>query len=115
VQEVTVAPELLPQTGSVYADRGYDAAKLHAELSERGLEDGIMRRARKNRPLSAAQIAYNHELSLIRRAVEPVFGTLKRSYRFHRMPYFDAARNAVAFGLACIAFNMKRWRALTAP
>jgi len=112
VQEVKVAPELLPQTGRVYADRGYDAAALHGELAVRGLQDGIMRRARRNRPLSAAQTAHNHELSLIRRAVEPVFGTLKRSYRFRRMPYFNPARNAVAFGLACIAFNMRRWHAL---
>ena len=115
VQDVTVAPQLLPESGAVYADRGYDAAALRAELSARGLEDGIMRRARRNRPLSAAQIARNHELSLIRRAVEPVFGTFKRSYRFHRMPYFNAARNAVAFGLACIAFNVKRWHVLAAP
>jgi IS5 family transposase len=115
VQEVTVAPQLLPPTGPVYADRGYDAAALRSELSARGLQDGIMRRARKNRPLTAAEIAHNHELSLIRRAVEPVFGTLKRSYRFHRMPYFNAARNAVAFGLACIALNVRRWYALAMP
>ena len=115
VQEVTVAPELLPATGRVYADRGYDAAALHAELEGRGLQDGIMRRARRYRPLSDAQITHNHELSLIRRAVEPVFGTLKRSYRFHRMSYFNAARNAVAFGLACIAFNLRRWHALATP
>lgn len=115
VQEVTVMPPLLPRAGAVYADRGYDAAALHDELAARGLEDGIMRRARKNRPLSAAEIARNHKLSLIRRAVEPVFGTLKRSYRFHRMPYFNAARNAVAFGLACLAFNVRRWHALAMP
>ena len=30
VQEVTVAPELLPATGRVYADRGYDAAACRA-------------------------------------------------------------------------------------
>lgn len=115
VQEVTVAPQLLPDNGSVYADRGYDAAALRADLARRGLHDGIMRRARKNRPLSALEITRNHELSLIRRAVEPVFGTLKRSYRFHRMPYFNAARNAVAFGLACMAFNLRRWHALATP
>ena len=28
------------------------------------------------------------------------------------MPCFNAARNAVAFGLACIAFNLPRWHAL---
>ena len=115
VQEVAVAPQLLPDSGAVYADRGYDAAALHRELSARGLQDGIMRRARKNQPLSEVAIAHNHQLSVIRRAVEPVFGTLKRSYRFHRMPYFNAARNAVAFALACIAFNVKRWHALATP
>lgn len=115
VQEVTVAPELLPQAGAAYADRGYDAAALHAALAARGLENGIMRRGRRNQPLSEAEIARNHELSLKRRPVEAVFGTLKRSYRFHRMPYFNAARNAVAFGLACFAFNLRRWHALAAP
>jgi transposase, IS5 family len=115
IQEVRVAPELLPAQGAVYADRGYDAAGLHAELASRRLGDGIMRRGRRNRVLSPSEIAHNHQLSLIRRAVEPVFGTLKRSYRFHRMPYFNAARNTVAFGLACIAFNLRRWHALSAP
>jgi transposase, IS5 family len=115
IQEVTVAPELLPTAGAVYADRGYDAAALHARLAARGLDDGIMRRSRKNRPIAPAEIARNHALSLIRRAVEPVFGTLKRGYRFHRMPYFNARRNGTAFGLTCIAFNLRRWRTLAMP
>lgn len=97
---MTVAPDLRPTRGAVYVERGYDAAALHSAVAARGLRDGIMRRGRKNRPLSAAPVERNHELSLIRRAVEPGFGTLKRSYAFHRMPYFNAARNTVAFGLA---------------
>ena len=115
VQEVTVAPDLLPQTGEVFADRGFDAANLHAELAGRGLTDSIMRRGHKHQPLSAAQIARNHELSLQRRPVEAVFGTLKRSYGFHRMRYFNRLRNAAAFGLACMAFNLKRWNAMATP
>ena len=114
VQEVTVAPSLLPpDAGTVYADRGYDSAAFHAELAGRGLGDGIMRRARTNRPLSPSEIEHNHRLSLVRRAVEPVFGTLKRCYGFHRMRYFSARRNAVAFALACMAFNLRRWSACT--
>ena len=110
VQEVTVAAGLLPaDAGTVYADRGYDSTAFRAELAGRGLGDGIMRRARINRPLSPAEIEGNHRLSLVRRAVEPVFGTLKRCYGFHRMRYFSARRNAVAWGLACIAFNLRRW------
>lgn len=115
VQEVTVAAGLLlADAGTVYADRGYDSAAFRAELAGRSLGDGIMRRARINRPLSPAEIECNHGLSLVRRAVEPVFGTLKRCYGFHRMRYFSARRNAVAWGLACIAFNLRRWRVRTA-
>lgn len=115
VQEVTVAPALLPDAGAVYADRGYDSAALHAEIGARGLGDGIMRRGRRNQPLSEAEALRNHALSLKRRPVEAVFGTLKRCYRFDRMRYFNVTRNAVAFGLACIAFNLRRWHALATP
>lgn len=114
VQEVTVACELLPEGGEVLADRGYDARKLHGELAERGLKDGIMRRGHRHKALTRKQIARNHELSLKRRPVEAVFGTLKRSYGFHRMRYFNQMRNAAAFALACMAFNLKRWNAIAA-
>jgi IS5 family transposase len=111
VQEVTVAPSLLPpDAGTVYADRGYDAAGFRAALAAHGCADGVMRRAQARRPLAAAEVARNHALSLRRRPVEAIFGTLKRSYGFHRMRYFSGARNAVAFALACMAFNLRRWR-----
>jgi transposase, IS5 family len=111
VQDVTVAPDLVPpDAGTVYGDRAYDAAALHGELAARGCGDGIMRRARRTQPLAPAEIARNHELSLKRRPVEAVFGTLKRSYGFHRMRYFSAARNTVAVMLACMAFNLRRWQ-----
>jgi transposase, IS5 family len=113
VQEVTIAPSLLPDGGgTVYADRGYDGAALHVELAIRGLGDGIMRRGNRHGPLSPDEIGRNHTLSLLRRPVEAVFGTLKRSYGFHRMRYFCARRNATAVALACMAFNLRRWNAL---
>jgi IS5 family transposase len=109
VQDVTVAPDLVPPDGgTVYADRAYDAAAFHAALAARGCGDGVMRRAHRTQPLAPAEVTRNHELSLRRRRVEAVFGTLKRSYGFHRMRYFSAARNAVAVILACIAFNLRR-------
>lgn len=112
VQEVTVAPSLLPADGgTVYADRGYDGAELHVEVAIRGLGDGIMRRGNRHGPLPPEEIERNHELSLIRRPVEAVFGTLKRCYGFHRMRYFSARRNAVAVALACMGFNLRRWSA----
>ncbi len=109
VQDVSVASALLPvQAGMVYGDRAYDSAALRADLVAQGFADGLMRRARKGQPLSAAEIEHNHALSLVRRTVEKVFGTVKRSYGFARMPYFNAARNHVAAILACFSFNLRR-------
>jgi IS5 family transposase len=115
VQDVSVASQLLPgQAGTVYADRAFDSGPLRGALAEQGFGDGLMRRARKGHPLSPAEIAHNHALSLIRRCVEKVFGTLKRSYGFARMRYFNAARNRVAAVLACFAFNLRRSHRLLA-
>lgn len=116
VQDVTVAGALLPdQAGTVYGDRAYDSAALRALLNERGAGDGLMRRARKGYPLAPAEIERNQALSLIRRTVEKLFGTLKRSYGFARMRYFNAARNHVALTLACLAFNLRRSHRLSTP
>jgi IS5 family transposase len=115
VQDVSVASALLPaQAGTVYGDRAYDSTALRAELAAQGFGDGLMRRARKGVPLSATEVEHNHALSLVRRTVEKVFGTVKRSYGFVRMRYFNAARNRVAAILACFAFNLRRSRRLVA-
>lgn len=115
VQEVMVGPDLVQGDESiVYADRGYDAARLRDHLAARGIANGIMKRGQRHRPIGAEETELNHILSLKRRPVEAVFGTLKRGYGFHRMRYFSAARNAVAVALACFAFNLRRWNACPA-
>jgi IS5 family transposase len=113
IQEVALAGQLVQgDEQAVYADRGYDAGWLHNALAARGIANGIMRRNRTNRRLTATEVARNHALALRRRSVEKLFGTLKRSYRFSRMPYFSLARNATAVALACFAFNLRRWHAI---
>ncbi len=115
-QEIDVAVALVQgDEQAVYADRGYDAERLHSHLAAAGIADGVMRRARKGRPLSPEELARNHDIAPRRRPVEKVFGTLKRSYGLARMPYFNQARNTVAFTLACIAYNLRRAHALTTP
>jgi IS5 family transposase len=114
-QEVAVAAALLENAdGTVYADRGYDSNRLRHELSARGLGDGLMVR-RHGRELSEAETERNHQLSLRRRPVEAVFGTMKRSYRMSRMRAFGLTRNAVDLTLFCIAFNLRRWHVLATP
>ncbi len=116
IQEIDVAAELVQGDElAVYADRGYDAEHLRAHLADLGVADGVMRRGTKARPLTDQDVARNHLLAGRRRPVEKVFGTLKRSYRLARLPYFNQARNAVAFALACFAYNLRRGHALTTP
>lgn len=113
-QEVAAAPALLGRAaGVVYADRAYDSDALRRQLAERGLGDGLMRR-RRGRELSPEDVERNHDLSLVRRAVESLFGTMKRSYRLSRMRAFSKARNVADLTLFCIAFNLRRWRVLAA-
>ncbi len=114
VQDVTVAADLVQgDEAAVYADRAYDARALHDALAGQGIADGVMRRNQRHRKLTPQEIARNHLLSARRRPVEKVFGTLKRSYRLNRMPYFNQARNTVALTLACFAYNLRRWHAIS--
>ena len=67
-----------------------------------------MRRACKGKPLVPHEVERNHSIVPRRSPVEAVFGSLKRSYGFTRMRYFNSARNFAAYLLACMAFNLKR-------
>jgi IS5 family transposase len=114
-QEVTVAPELLQLgDGIIYGDRGYHSKRLCEHLVASGLGDGLMRRATKNRPLAPDEAQRNHAIIPIRRPIEAVFGTLKRSYRLSRMTAFSQARNRVIINMAAFAYNLRRWRCLAA-
>lgn len=116
VQEVMLGPGLIQgDEAVVYADRGYDAARMRERLGELGIANGILRRGTKTKPVSAQEKERNHALSLKRRPVEKLFGTLKRSYRMDRMRYFNQARNATALSLACFAYNLRRLHTLATP
>lgn len=115
-QDVSVAPRLLDRaSGEVFADRAYDSDGLRAELARRGLGDGLMRRRRNRRDLTPAEQARNHALSQVRRTVEKVFGTMKRSYRLGRFRAYALARNRVDLMLFSMAYNLKRWDRLATP
>ncbi|AHW75666.1 ISPg1 transposase [Neisseria meningitidis] len=51
--------EGLPKGTTVYADKGYDSAENRQHLEEHQLQDGIMRKACRNRPLTEAQTKRN--------------------------------------------------------
>lgn len=109
VNESQVADRLIiGDEAAVYGDKAYDSAERRATLSARGIDDGIMRRGHRARPLGAEDIARNQRLVPIRCAIERIFGTLKRHYRWTRVRYRGLARNAAHLHLLCLALNLRR-------
>ena len=58
-----VGPELVQgDEAVVYADRGYDAARMREHLQAQGIACGIMRRGKRNQPLPPEEVEHNSAL-----------------------------------------------------
>ena len=108
--------EGLPKGTTVYADKDYDSEENRQHLEERWLQDGIMRKAHRNRPLSEAQTKRNRYLSKTRYVVEQSFGTLHRKFRYARSSYFGLIKVSAQSHLKAICLNLlKAANRLSAP
>ena len=88
VELETLVDELrLPDGSAVLAYKGYAGQKNQAVLEARGLKNGIMGKAWRNRPLSKRSKARSLLIRKLRYVVEQGFGTLKRHYGFGRARY----------------------------
>lgn len=94
--------------GAVYADKAYDSEARRKRLKERGVMPGILKKGRRNKPLTEWERTWNRYLSTIRSPVERVFGTLKRSYGFRRAAYVGLERTRNQGLLLCLAFNLRK-------
>ena len=72
-----------------YADKAYDDTARRERLQKRGINDGILKQSRRNRPLTDWERTWNRYLSAIRSPVERLFGALERSYGFRRDAILD--------------------------
>src|SRR5512144_3004907 len=97
---------------AVYGDKAYASQALRARLAEAGINDGLMYRAARNKPLKPWQSWFNKAVAAIRAAVERRFGIMKRGYGFRRVRYIGLSRNACHLQLLCTAINLKRALAL---
>ena len=92
----------------VLADRAYDKAERRELYAERGTEYLILQRRNKHHPLTAAERERNRALAKLRRRVECIFGTFKRSYGYRTVRYFNLARNEVEMWCKLFAYNLRR-------
>jgi hypothetical protein len=80
-----------------------------ATLETGPIKDCIMHRSHKHQAaLPRWKAARNRLISPIRAAVERVFGTLKRSYGYHRVRCRGLAANRLQLRFLCIAVNLRK-------
>lgn len=94
---------------AVSADKAYASQWRNRWLASRGIENGILRRPWRNRPLKAADRRWNRRWSAIRSGIEKVFGHWKRSLGYRRVRYVGRDPNRLELELKCMVWNLKRW------
>lgn len=90
----------------MYGDKGYASRSNKESLRDKGIKNGLMEKAKKNKPLTHWQKKFNHLISKIRYRVEQSFGTLKRRFHFARASYFTTAKVHGQMTLKAMAFNL---------
>jgi len=106
-----------PLTGSereLYADKAYASDRHDKLLAGRGIENRILHKAHRKRPLGGAQKQQNRRWSGIRSTVERVFGILKQHYGIGKARHLGLKRNQARFMLTAMAYNIKRGAAINA-
>jgi transposase, IS5 family len=105
-----LVPVLPARPGRVWADRAYDSHAIHREIRERRGMPQIARQvtSRMAPATAAVRTAWNRTVSAVRRRVEKIFGTSKRSYGLGRARYLGLARVSLQAHLTFLAYNLTR-------
>lgn len=99
---------------AVWADAAYHTHAREAALKARGVKARLARRPNKHHPELPARLKrYNRLIARRRAAVETTFATWKNRMRLTRIRYIGLLKAAAQVTLAAIAFNMRRWAAIT--
>ncbi len=93
---------------AAYADSAYASEKHAKWLKKRKIENRIIKRAYRNKPLTKQGKQFNQLHSGVRCTVERVFGVLKLHYGLAKARYMGLSRNRTRFELMCVAHNIKR-------
>lgn len=115
VNDTTPADRLLRgDEKAVWADAAYHTHAREAALKGRGVKARLARRPNKHHPdLPPRLKRYNRLIARRRAAVETTFATLKNRMRLTRIRYVGLVKANAQVMLAVIAFNLRRWAAIT--
>ena len=98
----------------VWADAAYHTHARQAALKAEGIKPRLARRANRHHPeLSPRLKRYNRLIARRRAAVETTFATLKQRMKLTLIRYRGLTKATAQVTLAAIAFNLRRWAAIT--
>lgn len=98
----------------VWADAAYDTKARRERLSAAGVKPRIARRPNKHHPELPPRLKrYNRLIARHRAAVETTFATWKNRMGLTVIRYVGLAKAQAQITFAAIAFNLRRWAALT--
>jgi IS5 family transposase len=98
----------------VWADAAYHTHARQAALEARGVKARLARRPNKHHPILPPRLRrYNRLIARRRSAVETTFATLKQRMKLTRIRYRGLAKATGQIVMAAIAFNLRRWAAIT--
>lgn len=99
---------------AVLADAAYHTHAREAALKARGAKARLMRRPNRWHPKLPPRLArFNRLVARRRAAVETTFATWKRRMGFVAIRYLGLAKASAQVTLAAMAFNLRRWAALS--
>lgn len=115
VNDTTPADALIRgDEAAVWGDAAYHTHARERELKARGVKPRLMRRPNKHHPKLPPRLArYNRLIARRRAAVETTFATWKRRMGLTCIRYLGLAKASGQILLAAMAFNMRRWAAIT--
>lgn len=117
VNDTTPADRLIRgDERAVWADAAYHTHARERALKARGIKPRLARRPNKHHPALPVRLKhYNALIARRRAAVETTFATWKRRMGLTGIRYLGLAKASAQVTLAAIAFNMRRWVALSPP
>jgi IS5 family transposase len=92
----------------VKADKGYQSQKNRDLLEEKKLKNHIMKKAKKNQPLTTWEMRFNKLISRTRYKIERTFGGMKRWFSSGSARYRGLAKMHTQNLMEAIAYNLYR-------
>jgi IS5 family transposase len=92
----------------LYADRGYPSKDMSDRMKDQGIEDAVMRKGARNKPISHENKERNKIISKTRCRIEHIFGFMKRHKKKFDILSIGLERATGVITLKNIVYNLYR-------